>query len=106
MFILLPQIVRNVRFGNGGDGEFDYWYVIGFLSTRNFIVLYENICPQNYLRIKPYLWETILLITLLVLQVNYFKNNRLLFYIAKVNSVQDFSSQNFYDPVTTNILKK
>ena len=46
--VMIPQIVRNVRFGYGGDGLFDYGYILGYLASRNLLAVYEHACPYNY----------------------------------------------------------
>lgn len=67
--ILTPQIVRNVRKGFGGDDGFSLPYYMGFLMTKFVIILYEHGCPSNYLKIKPFVWLVILLLSLISLQV-------------------------------------
>lgn len=52
IFVFLPQIIRNVRVKNGGDGNFDYYLVLGYLATRYLSYLHERACPGNGFRIK------------------------------------------------------
>lgn len=70
---MLPQVVKNVRQGFGGDDGFDVWYVLGFLCTRAFLTLYKFGCPNNYLKIKPFAWLASLLAVLFILQVTILK---------------------------------
>lgn len=69
MSFLLPQIIKNFKLGITNNVKFDYWYIFGFLATNNVVILYENIYPNNYFRIKPYPIKSILLVTLFILQV-------------------------------------
>jgi hypothetical protein len=45
LFIFVPQIVRNVRKGHGGDDNFMYSYVLGYLGIRYMLFFYDNACP-------------------------------------------------------------
>lgn len=68
-FILLPQIIRNVRIGSGGDGGFDIHYIVGYLATRYAFILYDHACPANVYKIKPSIWLSILLVVCMIAQV-------------------------------------
>lgn len=69
-FILVPQIIRNVRKGHGGDNGFLYTYVIGYLAIRNPVYFYEYGCPENIYSIKPNIALTVTLISLMIIEVN------------------------------------
>lgn len=69
LMIFTPQIASNVRKGNGGDNGFNIPFILGFLLSKFIIILYEHGCPDNYLKIKPFFWIDLLIISIIIVQI-------------------------------------